>query len=134
ADCNYSLTFQSSGLTTGKDFGNYQQATRSEERRVGKEGSGGRKDGEGRHQGWTIYVDYNNNGTHDQGEPSDVTDAQGNYDITGINPSQWPHPKDASDCSTCVFPSDLADCNYSLTFQSSGLTTGKDFGNYQQAT
>ena len=35
--------------------------------------------------GWTIYVDYDDDGILDANEPSGVTDANGEYSITGIN-------------------------------------------------
>jgi hypothetical protein len=42
-------------------------------------GNGVKDAGEGGLAGWTIYLDDNDNGTHDPGEPSAVTDQQGNY-------------------------------------------------------
>ena len=39
--------------------------------------------------GWTIYVDYDNDGVRDAGEPLAVTAADGTYTITGINPGTW---------------------------------------------
>ncbi len=45
--------------------------------------NGQRDDGEPPLPGWTIYVDIDNNGQFDDGEPSAVTDADGNYVITG---------------------------------------------------
>jgi len=37
-------------------------------------------------EGWTVYVDANGNGQADAGEPSDVTDAAGYYEIGGLAP------------------------------------------------
>ena len=39
--------------------------------------------------GWTIYLDLNNNGALDAGEPSDVTDATGAYRIDGLPPGSY---------------------------------------------
>ena len=39
--------------------------------------------------GWTIFVDYDNDGVLDAGEPSAVTAADGSYKITGIKDGTW---------------------------------------------
>ena len=36
--------------------------------------------------GQTVYLDYNNDGTLDNGEPSTTTDSNGNYSFTGLTP------------------------------------------------
>jgi hypothetical protein len=36
--------------------------------------------------GWTVFEDLNNNGIRDSGEPFAITDASGNYTITGVLP------------------------------------------------
>ena len=41
-------------------------------------------EGEDALEGWTVYVDSNANGQPDAGEPSDVTDATGYYEIGGL--------------------------------------------------
>jgi len=38
---------------------------------------------------WTIYLDLNNNGTLDAGEPSTLTDANGNYAFTNLQPGNY---------------------------------------------
>jgi hypothetical protein len=39
-------------------------------------------------QGWTVYIDTNNNGKLDNGEPSTTTDSQGNYSFT-VGPGNY---------------------------------------------
>jgi formylglycine-generating enzyme required for sulfatase activity len=39
--------------------------------------------------GWTIYLDDNNNGVLDPGEPSTVTDANGNYEFDNLQPGTY---------------------------------------------
>ncbi len=41
-------------------------------------------EGEQPSSGWTVYADLNGNGTRDAGEPSIVTDANGNYKLSGL--------------------------------------------------
>src|SRR5262249_54096293 len=38
---------------------------------------------------WQIYLDTNNNGVLDAGEPSTLTDANGNYSFTGLQPGTY---------------------------------------------
>ena len=40
-------------------------------------------------EGWTIYLDLNNNGRLDPGEPTAVTDASGRYSFTGLPAGQY---------------------------------------------
>lgn len=40
-------------------------------------------------QGSTVFVDFNNNGTRDFNEPSDLVDADGVYLITGVTPGTY---------------------------------------------
>jgi subtilisin-like proprotein convertase family protein len=39
--------------------------------------------------GWTVYADLNNNSSIDAGEPTTVTDASGNYTISGLPPRSY---------------------------------------------
>ena len=39
--------------------------------------------------GWHIYVDLNENGRFDDGEPDAITDAEGNYTISGLLPGTY---------------------------------------------
>jgi len=70
---------------TGIDFGNQ----RTNGRIFGTKwndtnGDGRRTDDEQVLAGWTIYLDLNNNGQFDEGEPNDVTDENGAYSFTGL--------------------------------------------------
>ncbi len=85
--------------------------------------------------GLAIYVDVNDNGSFDAGEPSDVTAADGTYQITGIEPGSYKVREVATAAVTgtwtCSFPSP---CYYDETFESSDAITDNDFGNYTTAT
>lgn len=65
-----------------KDFGEIR-GTKYEDR----DGDGTLKDSN--HQrlvGWTIYLDLNNNGELNSGEPSIITDNHGDYDLLNLSP------------------------------------------------
>ncbi|MAE62840.1 MAG: hypothetical protein CMJ18_01090 [Phycisphaeraceae bacterium] len=50
------------------------------------DGDGARDPGEPGLSGWTIYLDENENGLLDAGEPAQVTDADGDYVFTDVSP------------------------------------------------
>jgi hypothetical protein len=52
-------------------------------------GNGARDGGEAGLPNGTVYADLNNNGVLDPGEPSAVTDANGNYALTGLAPGTY---------------------------------------------
>src|SRR5205807_2404442 len=58
---------------------------------------------------------------------------QGNYDITGINPGQYNVLEVGQAGWTCDFPGKIGRASCRERFVSSGVTTGKDFGNYTTA-
>ena len=43
--------------------------------------------------GWTVYLDLNHDGTLDPGDPTAVTDANGDYAFTGLRPAPSPSAK-----------------------------------------
>jgi len=46
-------------------------------------------DGEPPMADWTVYVDLNRNGRRDAGEPSAVTEDNGSYEISGLQPGDY---------------------------------------------
>jgi len=53
------------------------------------DGDGVRDDGEPLLEGWTIYLDENDNGQFDQGERTEVTDQNGAYSFLGLTPGTY---------------------------------------------
>jgi uncharacterized repeat protein (TIGR01451 family) len=89
--------------------------------------NGVRDAGEGPLAGVTIYVDYNGNGQLDQGEPTGVSDASGQWSIGGINAGTFNVLEVPVAGYTCTEPATT--CAYNLTFKSGTAHSGKVFGN-----
>ncbi len=53
------------------------------------DGDGSRDPGEPGLAGWTIFLDLNRNGMLDDEDLSDVTDEEGNYSFTGLQPGEF---------------------------------------------
>ncbi len=84
-------------------------------------------------QGWRIYVDYNNNSVWDNpAEPSAVSDVNGNYSITGVDPGNWNLREVAQLGWTQTSPAGGAP--HAITVQSNGSVTNRNFGNFQLAS
>ncbi|PKO10613.1 MAG: hypothetical protein CVU40_05800, partial [Chloroflexi bacterium HGW-Chloroflexi-2] len=84
-------------------------------------------------EGWTFYVDYNNDGVLDpMSEPHALTDAAGYYEITGINVGTWKVREVQQAGWTCSFPllTDSFGCYYQEDFTATGTYENNDFGNY----
>jgi len=81
--------------------------------------------------GWTIFVDYDNDGVLDAGEPSAVTAADGSYTITGINPGTWNVTEVLQAGWNQSYP---ASGYYEETFEGDMSYAGNDFGNWYPAS
>jgi hypothetical protein len=85
--------------------------------------------------GWTIYVDYDDDGVLDTAEPYDVTadgtgtDPLGYYEILGIVPGTYKVREVPQTGWTCSYPSP---CFYEETFVAEVTYTDNDFGNYRK--
>ena len=82
--------------------------------------------------GWTVYVDYNNDGVFDNAsEPSAVTGPGGTYTLVGVAPGAWNVREVGQTGWTTSFP---ATGYQSVTVPSGGSVSGVDFGNYEEAS
>ena len=76
-----------SGQTEPMNFGNFELYDISGTKYEDVNGNGAVDAGDNGLAGWTIFIDANNNQTLDAGEKSAVTDANGNWSITGLDAS-----------------------------------------------
>lgn len=82
--------------------------------------------------GWTIYLDTNNNGSLDNGEPSTVTDNHGNYRFVGLTAGTY-HVREVQKAGwISTYPSANASSDkYDITLAAGQIAKKKDFGNFK---
>src|SRR5207237_3237534 len=75
--------------------------------------------------GWTVFLDSNNNGALDAGEPSTLTDSNGNYAFTNLGPGTYRvrEVAPAGWVRTTLNPPDI-------TASSGSSVSGVNFGNF----
>jgi len=84
------IVVNTSGQTfTGINIGNFQNVTISGMKFNDVNGNGVKDAGDTGLQGWTIYLDANNDSTLNTGEVSTQTDGSGNYSFTGLTPGTY---------------------------------------------
>ncbi len=128
--CRYSVTFAGGGQIAGKDFGNWAFAAVTGFKFEDANRDGVRDPAEAPLGGWTVYVDYNGNGTLDAGEPSGVTEPNGHYGISEVAVGTYDVREVGQTVWTCSLPSP---CHYTVAFGPDTLVNGKDFGNWSPA-
>lgn len=80
--------------------------------------------------GWVIYVDLQNDGEFDYGDPSAVTDASGNYTITGVTPGTYAIRQVVQDGYTQTSPVSFAQQATVVA----GQTLTYNFGDYKDSS
>ncbi len=92
------------------------------------DGDGTLKDGDHhRLAGWTVYLDLNNNGSLDSGEPTAVTDSHGVYHFLGLLPGTY-HVREVQQPGwTQTFP---WSGSYTVVVKAGKIEHGKNFGNF----
>ena len=78
--------------------------------------------------GWRIYVDENDNGQRDSGEPSATTNSSGDYRIDNLDPDTYVVREVMQDGWEQTFPSGGF---HTVTVESGSTNSGVDFGNYE---
>ncbi len=76
--------------------------------------------------GWTIYIDNNNNGILDNGEPFTVTDSSGNYSFANLQPGNYVIREELQPGWQQTFP---VVGSWSVSLAGGQTQTGIDFGN-----
>ncbi|MEN6405857.1 MAG: ice-binding family protein, partial [Thermoguttaceae bacterium] len=80
------ITLTTGQIVSGVEFGNFRMISISGNKFQDTNGNGVRNSGERGLQGFTIYIDANNNHVLDPGERSTTTDANGNYSFANVGP------------------------------------------------
>jgi RHS repeat-associated protein len=80
---------------------------------------------------WTVYLDSNNNGRRDPGEPFTTTDADGNYSFTNLAPGNYVVADERQPGWLQTAPTTGS---YALTVAAGQVLAGIDFGNQQSTT
>src|SRR5207302_6240327 len=93
--------------------------------------NGVRDGGEPGLAGWSVYVDYNDDGSLDAGEPSAVTAADGSYSIPDVRAGTFRVREVPQAGWTCSEPSP---CYYTQSFAAGTDASGKDFGAWRAAS
>jgi hypothetical protein len=88
--------------------------------------NGVKDDGEPAQEGWTVFLDSNNDGILDPDESSTTTDAEGNYAFAGLGPGTYRVRLVVQDGwqQTTANPADI-------DAQSGVDVPGQDFGTFQ---
>jgi uncharacterized repeat protein (TIGR01451 family)/uncharacterized repeat protein (TIGR02543 family) len=139
--CQYDQTFSAGQNVKGLDFGNYRPALVRGKMFDDLNRDGKQEAGEPGLDGWRIYVDYNDNGEWDPGEPFALTSATasvasraaaralpGHYTITGIVPGDWPIREVRQNGYVCTLP---FQCAYEQTFLEGSVIDNRDFATFR---
>lgn len=94
-------------------------------------GDGDQDEGEEGLSGWTIYADFNDNGTLDVGEPSTTTDANGNYSLTGLVNGIYIIREVQQEGYEQTYPNTINQFKH-VVFITGSDVTDKDFGNHNE--
>ncbi len=127
-DFGYMESFSSNQDVFDNDFGNWAPASIEGMKFNDLDGDGERAGGEPGLEGWRIYVDIDGDDEYDVGEPTDVTDINGDYYIYPVKPGTYEVRE--------VLEADWTQSKggFEVTFKSRGVYVGEegeyDFGNW----
>jgi len=113
-------------IATGKDFGNAKVGSISGIKFLDTNGNGFRDSGDRTLQGWTIYIDKDNDGVPDPIEPSTITSGSGTYKFTNLSPGTCIIREVVKPGWVQTLPSDE---KYTVVLTSGSEVTGKNFAN-----
>lgn len=119
------------------DFGNWRPATKTGVKFEDLDADGAAREGsEPGLAGWTIYVDYENNGILDGDDPSAVTSGDGSYTINGIKPGTFRVREVLQTGWINSFPpsEDAYGRYHEEVFTSGATLSDNDFGNWAPGT
>ena len=82
-------------------------------------------------EGWTIYLDLNDNGQLDAGELADITDADGDYALTDLISGDYIVAEELQAGWTQAYP--VGDGTHVVSLDAGQVLTDIDFGNWEEA-
>lgn len=113
------------------DFGNFHpnaQTTITGTKWQDHDGDGIRDAGDEGLLGWTIYADLNLNDAFDEGEPTDETDANGDYSLA--LPASVTGDVFLSEAPQAGWTASIGD-HYTYVYRVGAINSGEDFANYR---
>ncbi|HMN42668.1 MAG TPA: SdrD B-like domain-containing protein [Phycisphaerales bacterium] len=126
-DGSYSVTLSSGQSAASKDFANTILVSISGAKYKDLTGDG-LTGGDTPLAGTTVYLDSNNNGVRDPGEPSAVTAGDGTYSFTSLPPGAYVVREIVPPGYAQTAPAPTG--SYSVSLVSGQAATGKNFANY----
>ncbi|MBN2259179.1 MAG: DUF11 domain-containing protein [Clostridiales bacterium] len=129
---SYPIDFVSATYEGPFNFGNWGSMSKPGYKFNDLDGDGRWDEEEPGLEGFTIYVDYNDNGTLDRGEPFDVTDGEGFYLITDIQPGTYKVREVQEEGWTQSYPVDPT--YYNEIFDPCTQFCDGNFGNWEEIT
>jgi len=120
----YAVTLSSSDALTSRDFGGYRPGSIAGHTADDLNGNGIDDPGEPGKAGWTMYLDLDNSGTKDAGEPTATTNGSGDYVFGGLAPRTYRVRPVITAGFTCTKP---AQCVYVNALVSGENATARDF-------
>jgi hypothetical protein len=128
----YTLVTEPNTLYEPYNFGNTVQlfnASISGTLFYDSNGNSARDAGESGLANWRVYIDTNGNDHYNAGEPTALTNASGNYQITGLSTGVYRVAEEMQDGWVQTYPT--ATCTHTVTINASGQTiSGINFGNH----
>ena len=127
----HTVTLAAGQVVTGKDFGNWP--LQAGEIRGTKwndlDGDGVKEAGEPGLAGWQIYVDLDQDGQRDEAEPAQLTDANGDYVLSGLAAGSYQLAEVPQSGWQRTFPA--APGYHTVTLAAGQVVPGMNFGGWQ---
>lgn len=126
----YQFIVESGDVLGDHEFGNYQQSTISGIKWNDINGNGiYEPSSESVIPGWQVYLDLDESGTFDLGEPFTLTNGLGGYQFTGVAPGSYRVAELPALGWIQSYPGVTTDQVHQVTLISGTQATGLDFGN-----
>ena len=130
--CRRDLALSSGAAESGQDFGVHARGTIAGHLFTDRDRDGGAQAfGENDQPERTVFLDLNDDGSRNSGEPQTDTDDGGNYSFGSLEPGSYRVRQVLPAGWTCATPSP---CYRDVTLGSRGAVTGQDFSSWTTAS